>query len=310
LDLEAFCREWLGAGVEREEFRRRSVGKVYGLRLDDGRRVVVKVHRADLFSLGHLAAVARVQRHLADGGFPAPRSLLVPVALDGEIVTAETLLDDGTWADAHEPAVRVAVARGLARFVAACGALGVPDGLHDMLAAAARLWEVPHDRRFNFPGTRSGAGWIDEIAARARSELDRAVAGSARVVGHADWRVEHLRFAGAQLAAVYDWDSLAAGPEPLVAGWAAHAFTADWSRPRLRCVPSLEESLAFLAHYEAARGAAFTDRERRLALAALVAATAYGARCEHSDEMTGAIGPVGDGYRRALERQRAELVDW
>jgi hypothetical protein len=77
--------------------------------------------------------------------------------------------------------------------------------------------------------------------------------------------------------------------------------------PGLRCVPSLEESLAFLADYGAARGRGFDSAEARTARAALVAATAYSARCEHSDAVTGAA-PADAGYRRALERQAAELL--
>jgi hypothetical protein len=44
--------------------------------------------------------------------------------------------------------------------------------------------------------------------------------------------------------------------------------------------------LAFLADYEAARGAPFTDGERRAAVSGLVAAMAYSARCEHPDRLT------------------------
>jgi hypothetical protein len=42
--LERFCDRELGAGVERAEFFEASVGSVHGLRLLDGRCVVVKVH--------------------------------------------------------------------------------------------------------------------------------------------------------------------------------------------------------------------------------------------------------------------------
>ena len=77
--LDDFCRRQLGAGVEAAEFFEASVGSVHGLRLDDGRRVVVKVH-APRTSVRFLAAVQAVQRHLADRGFPAPVPLVGPVA--------------------------------------------------------------------------------------------------------------------------------------------------------------------------------------------------------------------------------------
>jgi len=54
----------------------------------------------------------------------------------------------------------------------------------------------------------------------------------------------------------------------------------------LRPAPTMEETLAFVADYEAARGAAFSRGERRVVYAALVAAVAYSARCEHADDLT------------------------
>jgi hypothetical protein len=45
--VNEFCCEHLGASVERYEFFATSVGSVHGVRLRDGRRVVVKVNRAD-----------------------------------------------------------------------------------------------------------------------------------------------------------------------------------------------------------------------------------------------------------------------
>jgi hypothetical protein len=148
--------------------------------------------------------------------------------------------------------------------------------------------------RFDFIATAPGAEWIDEIAARVVNERD---AGE-RVLGHADWRVEHLRFAGGRLVAVYDWQSLSVVTEPALAGYAAHGFTADWSASPPAAVPSVDEALGFLDDYERARGAPFDEAERACARAALVYATAYGARCEHSDERLG-IG-FADGYRGLL----------
>jgi hypothetical protein len=111
-------------------------------------------------------------------------------------------------------------------------ALGVTDavgilGLGDLPADV--LWPTPPDERFDFQATRSGAEWIDEIAWQARRRRDHAPKGET-LVGHLDWRMEHLRFPGTRLAAV---------------------------------------------------------SERRTAVAALVYAAAYGARCQHSDRLTG-----------------------
>jgi hypothetical protein len=282
--VDSFCRERLGAGMSAYEFFATSVASVHGLRLRDGRRVVVKVYRREVDER-HMAAVQRVQARLADGGFPAPRPVLSPAPLARGVATVETLLEHGDRADAHDPAVRRAVAAALAQLIERARPFVALPGLVRWRDAYDRLWRQPHDRRFDFPATAAGAEWIDRLAAEARRQLDEHAAGEP-VVGHGDWRVEHLRFAGGALSAVYDWDSLAVGPEPVFVGAAAHAFTADWSIERHQCIPTIEESLAFLTDYQTARGAPFNDRDRRAALSALVAAMAYSARCEHSDRLT------------------------
>jgi aminoglycoside phosphotransferase (APT) family kinase protein len=313
--VDGFCEARLGAGVGEYEFFATSVRSVHGVRLDDGRRVVVKVHRADA-ELGHLRAVARVQEHLADAGFPSPRPLLGPTPLAQGLAVVETLLDAGCWADPHRPAVRREMAASLARLVELCRPLAGLPGLCRSRERARRLWLRPHDRRFDFPGTSQGAAWIDRLGRAADEQLD-ALAEGADVIGHNDYRAEHLRFAGGTVSAVYDWDSLGVGPEPLVVASAAHAFTADWSRDAHRCVPTLDESRGFIADYESARGAPFTAEQRRTTSAGLVAALAYGARCEHSDRLTGfgahpprpacaAVPP--DGYLAALATHGAALL--
>jgi hypothetical protein len=282
--VDRFCRERLGAGVERCDFFASSVGSVHGLRLANGRQVVVKAYRRDVDTT-HLTAMQRVQARLATDGFPAPCPIVSPTPLARGIAIVETLLDRGEWADAHEPVVRRAVAAGLAQLLRCARPLtGVP-GLASWRDVYDGLWRQPHDRRFDFPGTAHGAESIDRLAAAARRRLDEDDAGD-HVIGHGDWRVEHLRFADGELSAVYDWDSLSVGPEPVFAGAAAHAFTADWSIEGHACIPTVDESLAFLDDYEAARGAPFTERERRLAHAGLVATMAYSARCGHSDRLT------------------------
>ncbi|WP_037497465.1 phosphotransferase [Solirubrobacter soli] len=279
--VDAFCRAHLRSGVARREFSASSVGSVHGVRLQDGRRVVVKVYRSDV-DVVHLAAVGRVQARLADSGFPAPRPLLAPTPLANGVAVVETLVDRGRWADAHVPAVRRAVAGGLAALLEHARR---EPGLVAWREAYEQLWRSPHDRRFDFAGTAHGAEWIDELASAARRRLDECADGPV-VVGHGDWRVEHLRFADGALSAVYDWDSLAVAPAPVFAGAAAHQFTADWSIEGHACAPTFEESMAFLSDFEAARGTPFSDRERQLAYAAFVAALAYSERCGHSDRLT------------------------
>lgn len=284
--LDAFCRRDLGSPVAGAEFAEAGVGSVHGLRLADGRRVVVKVHPPRA-SGRHLEAMQTVQRHLAAAGFPAPAPLGGPAPVGRGIAVAEALLDAGGRADAHDPAVRRAMAAGLARLVALCRPFAGLAGLRENLMAMGPgdLWPTPHDSRFDFAATAAGAAWIDDIAARARRARDRD-AGEV-VAGHADWRVENMRFAGGAVSAVYDWDSLTVEREPVLAGGVAHAFTSDFSAgPEWVQRPNLDEALAFVADYESARGAPFTAAERAVARAALLYAMAYTARCEHSDALT------------------------
>jgi len=77
-------------------------------------------------------------------------------------------------------------------------------------------WPVPHDTILDFTSTPAGYGWLDELAAAA---ADRAgsVAGPT-VIGHSDWYARNLRLADGVVVAAYDWDSVIADTEPVIAG--------------------------------------------------------------------------------------------
>ena len=81
------------------------------------------------------------------------------------------------------------------------------------------LWPEPHDLLFDFPGTAAGAEWIDDAARAARATL--VAAALPDIVGHLDWRVQNLAFADRTVSAIYDWDSVALGPEAAVVGSAS-----------------------------------------------------------------------------------------
>jgi hypothetical protein len=254
-----------------------------------------------------------VQAHLSSHAFPCPRPLLGPTAVEAGVAIVEELLDCGTRASAHHPPIRIALARALARVVALCRGFRSLSGLRPSLLAspaAGTLWPEPHDRRFDFERTAAGAGWIDEFAAQARARL--AASCGQIVVAHSDWRTEHLRFELEEIVAAYDWQSVAAGREPALVGAAAHAFTADWGRSQARRLPRLAESRAFVADYEAARGGPFSHAERETIDAAWVYATAYGARCEHSDAQLGLpwadVQTTDDSYRGLLASHAHELL--
>jgi len=110
--VDAFCAGSLGSPVERYEFFASSVLSVHGVRLADGRRVVIKAARRE-FGFEFLAATQTVvQSHLADHGFARPRPLGGPRPLVNGIVVAEELVERGSHANAHQPTVRRAMAGG------------------------------------------------------------------------------------------------------------------------------------------------------------------------------------------------------
>jgi hypothetical protein len=250
-----------------------SVGATFGLRLRDGSRVALKVHK--LFSdLEYFRDVQRVQAALRESGFPAPK----PIRADRRI-TVEEWIDDGVYRDAHDGEVRRAMAHTLLRFVELATASGSRPR-RDRLKPDGALWPKPHNVLFDFEATAAGAEWIDEIGARA-AVVERV---GGEVVGHLDWAAKHVRFDdGLQPTAVYDWDSVTAELEPVVAGQAAASFTyTDELAAPVERWPTPDESLAFLADYEQARGSPFDEAESRTARAASVYLIAYAARCHHA----------------------------
>jgi len=290
--------EAVGAPVADAVFYEVSVGAVAGLVLADGRRVVVKAHRPNV-RLDYLEAATAVQRTLAAAGFPAPRPLARPQRLGNGCVTVEELLDAGERRDAHDPAVRTAMARALAGLVELAPAHAGLDG--GLLRDSSELWPVPHSRLFDFDATRRGTEWIDEFAARARSDP----AGDT-VVGHGDWSVKHFRFAGDEITAVYDWDSLVRTDEPRIVGQAAATHPATWYLP-VAVLATPDEARAFVAEYEEARGRAFTREERRRLGAAATYVVAYGARCESCGDPTSTSFEPGS-QRDTLARYGEEYL--
>ena len=82
------------------------------------------------------------------------------------------------------------------------------------------------------------------------------------------------------VSAAFDWDSLAARPEAVLAGMSAGSHTLGGSTST--APPSLGQVSAFLGDYDRARAARFTVAQRAAAAAAACWVLAYNARCELS----------------------------
>jgi len=293
-----FVGAWLGTSVTNCLFYESGMGCVFGLTLDDGRDIVLKGQPPSL-RLDRLEAAQRVQAHLADHGFPAPRPILRPAAFAHGYATAEEWRERGEYRNPHQPAVRIALARllaDIARLGDEVESLGLRRtwlGKHE----GGTLWGRPHSSLFDFEATTAGAEWIDALAAQAQPLLWAPTGNDA--VGHADWQAKHVRFDGNEPNAVYDWDSLVYDTEAIIVGSAAHSFTMHSPLCPLPIAPSLEEARAFVAAYEEARGRQFAGEERRTLASALTYSMAYTSRCEHSRDPHADPLPSGS-YRAAL----------
>ncbi|MDC0672543.1 phosphotransferase [Nannocystis radixulma] len=277
--VDEFVRRHLGPGVAAYLFCSSSVGSTHGLILADGRRVVLKARpppdtNPDLpLDRESLRQVVRVQRFLTAHDYPCPEPLLEPEPLGRGLATVETYLDAGRLVDGHDPRGRRLIAASLAEHIALLRRMPDPPRLDHFAVPDARLFPMPHGKIFK--PSEPDTGWVRALARRAR-DVTREV-DSALVLGHCDWRVEHLRFADERLVVSHDWDSLSMRSEVGIVGVNAHGHTADWSQEQIRRVPTAGGILGFIADYEAARGEPFTREQHRAARAWAVYSIAYGA---------------------------------
>lgn len=295
----------LAVPVVDAEFYEPGVGIVVGLDLADGRAVVAKVHRATFVPLERLAAIARVQADLVAAGVPAPAPLAGPLVLGNGWLTVEEHRD-GDSADGCDPAVRRGMASALHDFVDAARPHAGSGWIGPWLGEPVidDLWPEPHDLRFDFLGTAAGAEWIDDAARAARATL--AATALPDVVGHLDWRVQNLAFAGSRVSAIYDWDSVGLVPEAALVGSASVIHPIDWRLGQPDPLPTLDQVDGFVADYEAARGAPFDGDESEVLAAGQRWVASYGARCQHSDDLLGLFPDVD--HSRGWPRLLGELL--
>ena len=244
---------------------------VFGLRLADGRDVVVKARADDGRAVSCVAAQAR----LAERGFPCARPL-TPVAGAGSLaVHAEEFRPGGEVLHGDSPDVAVRYAEVFARLMAELAGVTVAPPL-------------PNPPWVRWDHTDSGV-WpaIDFLDNRDQSAVPAYVVEAAeRARGTATGRRPAVRAGPRRLrgaehpvarpggGAVHDWDSLAWQPEAALAGAASGAF-ASAGPPTLA---PIESSEAFLAAYQDVRGRLFTAVEQEIAWAASVWMAAYNAR--------------------------------
>ncbi len=274
-----------------------SVGAVFVLDLDDGRRVVVKAHPIGDHlrppaTLAALTAVYRVQAQLAGRGFPCADVVMAPRPWPGGVVAIMSYLDAPPAGDAGVPATRRAMAEILWRSV------GLSAGLDDPALAGAELpagalFAPAHNALFDLAAP--GGEWIDARARAARAVLDAIP--ERPVVIHGDLSAANVRVADGVVVAVFDMDSVVRADEMRVLAGAAVHFTYT-GEPGSR-LPTRDEARALVADYLRARGRLLDAAERARLDAAAIHAMAYTARCEHSigrREMCDALCGAPDAF--------------
>ena len=299
MTLEPLVSEWigtaLGAGPRRLFFEARSMSEVWGVELDDGRRVAVK-RRQDG---GRLATVATAHRAAQAAGIDTPALLAGPDPVgDGLWITVEEWRPEGTTSPDGDAPERYAGL--LARLVTALAdvpsaGLEPPPWLAYDHGAHGRVWPPassprwdPHRIEADLPRA------LVTLAARAR---DRLIASPLpAVLGHADLNGLNVRWVGTR-PIVHDWDSIASRPEAVLAGTLAvdHVAQPDAgaAAPVVRCARVLDE-------YSAARGLVWTPDEIEVAWATTVWLACYNAAFEHLHGGPGAVTAriLGDGAER------------
>jgi hypothetical protein len=304
--VDDFCRDHLGAGITEYLFCNASIGSVHGVALENGKRVVVKAQQPDK-PLDVLREVSRTQSFLAERGLFAPKVLVSPAPFALGHASIEDFIDVGATTDAHRPEIRAALASSLHAITDACRPLVPISQLASHILAdlpASQLWAKPHSKLFDFEATSAGADYIDDVARAARQQM---VPRGDIVIGHCDWRAEHVRFVDDEPVAAFDWDSLCKVREPFLAGFTAHAFCADWTVQGRAQVPTFDEARAFVADYEQARGRPFDRDERRACGAAFAYSCTYTARCGHAlgQDQREEVGT----FQHLVAKHGARLID-
>ena len=261
--LAGWCTRWLGAPPAAELFEAGWLSTVQGLRLTDGREVVVKVRPG----APRLAGCAAVHRALWAAGFPCPEPLVDLQPLDGYAATAETFVPDAGQPppDSELPALSAAA---LARLVELAPDPGSVPSLAPSPSwagwdhAGPGLWPAPEDRDVDL-NAYPEPQWLTRVAAAVRDRLRRHPGRP--VIGHGDWHPENLCWRGRHLIAVHDWDGVISQSEPVIAGLAAAGFRGLGGPSG---AASVEDSAAFLDAYQQARGCRWTAADHAACWAA------------------------------------------
>ena len=276
--LVEWCRDHLRSRPEQILFDARPASEVFGVRLHDGRDVLVKARPGDT---GRASACVEIQKRAAAAGLPCAAPLTDATDRGGRTIHAEQWRPGGSVR--HDDGRQHAgeSAQLLATVMQALSAVSRP--LRSLKPNPVWVrWEHsdgdwPRFDPVDEQQARTGIAlprWLEEVQQRIQRRLGRT--GLPLVIGHADWEAQNLRWQGHTIHTIHDWDSLAVLPEAGVVGAAAGAF-ASTDIPTLAPLTSSE---TFLAAYQDAADRRFTEEEVEVAWAASVYPAAHNARGE------------------------------
>ncbi|SDN67590.1 hypothetical protein SAMN04487897_10444 [Paenibacillus sp. yr247] len=305
-EINNFCENNLGSATSSCLYLGFSVGASFGLALENGNNIFLKVHKPTstktitAISKESLTAMSRVQKSLAESGFPCPAVILDPMELGVGIATVDVFATPGEINDAHNPEIRRAIAKTLVELIRRTEP---HKRMHDLtngqFCSSKTLYPIPHNALFNFDKKSKDAEWIDAIAANAKKTVIHI--NGHIVLGHVDWSLKHFRFENNEVVMIYDWDSLKLEDELNILGIAAATFTTTWDIP-IKITPSQEESYHFVKEYELFRGKTFSMEEMTKISAAATYCLAYVARCEY------ALDPKNKNYEGSFRHALHSMV--
>ncbi len=299
--LDDYSRQQLGSGIIRVRFRAGRIDAVWGVKLADGRTVVIKTHRrpADVQALRTTAEAKRV---LVAAHFPCPTPLSGPDEFDGHVLTVETLIV-GAVPDGRDAAVRRLLAEGLARHIELLRprpdlveqAGPGPSWCHYQ----AGPWPVPHDTLVDFSTTTAGYEWLDDFGRRAADQILAHRDSAPVVVGHADWYAGNTVVADGALVGTYDWE-LVADTEAVIAGFAAACHAQRQTSAGSLSAP--EDVADFMRDYDAARAQPLSVAEQATAAGAAAWICAFNARWQ----VALLAHNLSDGYAHVIQVQQRQ----
>lgn len=276
--LPGWCVDRLGAEPVGVLFELHQISAVFGLRLADGRDVVVKAREDE----GRVASCVAAQARLAERGFPCARPLTPATRVGPLAVHAEEYRPGGDLLPGDSPEVAARCAAVFARLLAELAGVAVRPPLPNPRwvrwdHADSPVW--PAVRELDERDQGAVPGYVVDTAVRARERL--LAAELPCVLGHGDFEAQNLRWRHGEVWTVHDWDSLAWQPEAALVGAASGAF-ANATPPTLAPIRS---SVAFLVAYQELRGRRFSAEEREVAWAASLWPAVHNARWEalHGD---------------------------